>query len=244
MMRIDQQRSQWRQLPLGSVDDIVGSGCALIIAPHPDDEALGCGGLIAACCNAGRPPVVVYLTDGAMSHPASKAFPRECLIRVREQEAKAAGAILGLVSERLVFFREPDTKAPCEGNAATRLADRITGLAELFGCTCILAPWRFDPHCDHVAAAAIAEKAAAQGQLRHMAYPVWGWLLPADQTVADLPSTGWRLDITPHRALKLQAIAAHQSQYGDLITDDPSGFRLPPELLTVFKGKFETFLRP
>lgn len=46
----------WRQLPPRRLTDIVGDGTCLILAPHPDDDSLGCGGLIAACVAAGRPP--------------------------------------------------------------------------------------------------------------------------------------------------------------------------------------------
>ena len=66
----------WRELPEGSLNDIIGGGTCLILAPHPDDESLGCGGLIAACVAAGRSPLVVILTDGAGSHPNSRRFRR------------------------------------------------------------------------------------------------------------------------------------------------------------------------
>ena len=61
----------WRELPIGTLDDVIGPSAPLILAPHPDDESLGCGGLIAACCAAARPPVVAILTDGSQSHPGS-----------------------------------------------------------------------------------------------------------------------------------------------------------------------------
>src|SRR5690606_16204888 len=44
-----------------------------VIAPHPDDESLGCGGLIAALAADGRAVQVVFVTDGAGSHPNSAA---------------------------------------------------------------------------------------------------------------------------------------------------------------------------
>src|ERR1700722_19854979 len=142
-MRINQHHAAWRRLPLGRPEEIIGTGRGLIIARHADDESLRCGGLIAACCQAGRPPIVVFLTDGAMSHPASKSFPRERLVPLRECEARAAAAMLGLAAERLIFLREPDTRAPREGAALDRVVDEIVALSIRFGCTCILAPWRF-----------------------------------------------------------------------------------------------------
>jgi len=243
-MRIDQHHAAWRTLPIGSLDDVIGSGCGLIVSPHPDDESLGCGGLIAACCQNDRAPVVIFLTDGGMSHPASKSFPRERLIRLRESEARAAATILGLAPDRLIFLRQPDAQAPHAGAAFVRVVSDIIEIADRYDCSCILSPWRFDPHCDHEAAALIAAEAASRLTIRQVAYPVWAWTLPVDRIVDADPPAGWRLDISCHLERKLRAIAAHQSQTSDLIQDDPAGFRLPGALLGVFASRFETFLLP
>src|SRR5690606_38092378 len=46
-------------------------GPLLVIAPHPDDETLGCGGVIAlATCRNVRVHTV-FVTDGGASHPNS-----------------------------------------------------------------------------------------------------------------------------------------------------------------------------
>ena len=81
---------------LVALDDIIGGGTCLILAPHPDDESLGCGGLIAACVAAGRPPLVAVLTDGAGSHPNSRTYPPDRLRAVRAQEVRTAVGMLGL----------------------------------------------------------------------------------------------------------------------------------------------------
>ncbi len=117
MMAADLHRA-WRELPIGNLTDVAGAGACLILAPHPDDESLGCGGLIAALCQAGRPPVVAVLTDGAGSHPGSHDWPPESLREVRSQEVRTAAALLGLPADRLVLLRQPDSHAPHPGDDA------------------------------------------------------------------------------------------------------------------------------
>ena len=55
---------------------------------------------------------------------------------------------------------------------------------------------------------------------------------------------GWRLDVTPHLPAKGRAIAAHASQSGRSIIDDPTGFVLPQSLLRALAKPWETFLLP
>nr|WP_294543707.1 PIG-L deacetylase family protein [uncultured Rhodopila sp.] len=233
----------WRGLPLGGLDEIAGGGTCLVLAPHPDDESLGCGGLIAACVAAGRPPLVAVLTDGAGSHPRSRAFPPERLRTVRAQEARQAVAALGLAEDRLAFLGEPDTAAPHGGPAFDAVVSKLVALVEgEAACTAIVAPWRHDPHCDHEAASVIAAAVAERARLRHIAYPIWGWTLPDGTAIPEAPGTGWRLQITPFLPAKQSAIRAHQSQFGGMIDDDPAGFRLPSALLACFDSPYETFL--
>ena len=40
----------------------------LIVAPHPDDEIIGCGGLIAHLVKENKAPHVVIMTGGEGSH--------------------------------------------------------------------------------------------------------------------------------------------------------------------------------
>ena len=193
-MRAGEAHRRFAALPLGSIDEIVGSGPPLIFAPHPDDESLGCGGLIAACCRRGTPPLVVFLTDGTGSHPASRDYPPTRLRSVREQEARSAVDLLGGASD-IVFLRLLDAAAPTGGPMFDAAVDTLRQLARAAGCRTILAPWRHDPHCDHEAADLMARQAAARSGLLHLAYPVWGWLLPPEQELADERVSGWRLDI-------------------------------------------------
>ncbi len=228
-------------LPAAGIDDVLQGQRALILAPHPDDESLGCGGLIAAACAAGLPPVVAILTDGAASHPGSQEFPPARLRAVREAEADLAVSRLGLPPAHLICLRYPDTGLPEAGAGFEAACINLALIAAENGCGVLLAPWHGDPHCDHQAAARIAAAVARRSRLRLLSYPVWGWLRDGADLVGETRG-GWRLDISAHLAVKQAAIAAHETQYGELIKDSPNGFRLPAELLAVFARPFEVFI--
>jgi LmbE family N-acetylglucosaminyl deacetylase len=235
----------WTDLPIGGLDDVIGTGTCLILAPHPDDESLGCGGLIAACVAAARSPLVAVLTDGARSHPNSRAYPPERLRAVRAREVQAAAGHLGLSPDRVVFLNQPDAAAPHAGPGFEAIVARLVALIQQEpACTAIVAPWRLDPHCDHAAASLAASAAAHVAGIRDVAYPIWGWTLPAASPVPSSPGPGWRFDIRAFLPAKRSAIQAHRSQYGALITDDAGGFRLPSDLLRVFDSVYETFVQP
>lgn len=232
----------WRRLPIGNLSDIIGDGACLILAPHPDDESLGCGGLIAACAADNRPPLVAILTDGTGSHPRSRLWPPERLKALRRQEARDATRALGLAPDRLIFLDAKDTAAPTQGPEFETLVQRLK--AALAGITTILSPWRHDPHCDHEAASVLATRVAQDTGLRHVAYPVWGWTLPDEMPLDEKTPTGRRFDITPWQARKRSAIDAHKSQHGGVINDDPTGFVLPPSFKAIFDTPTETYLTP
>jgi LmbE family N-acetylglucosaminyl deacetylase len=133
--------------------------------------------------------------------------------------------------------------APQDGQAFDAVVAKLLELVEgEANCVSIVAPWRHDPHCDHQAASLIAAAVAKTAGIRHLAYPVWGWTLPDDTAIPESPGPGWRLNIGAFLPAKRNAIQAHRSQYGGLITDDPKGFRLPSALLSFFDSPYETFL--
>ena len=242
MIRADDAIKTMRSLPFAGLADITQNAPALILAPHADDETLGCGGLIAAASAAGQPPFVFILTDGTGSHPNSRTHPPARLQAVREQEARDAVAILGLPIGRIAFMGLRDTAAPVDGAAFDEALAAILSVVDAIGAATILAPWQHDPHCDHLAAHLMAAAASKARQVRHLAYPVWGWTLRDDAMLPGPMPSGLRLDIGEHLAAKRRAIAAHASQYSRLIEDDPAGFQLPPNLLSVFSRPYETYL--
>ena len=233
---------QMAALPFADLDEITGGTTALVLAPHADDESLGCGGLIAEASARGLPPVVVVLTDGAMSHPSSQSYPPPRLRALRRAETRAAVAALGLGRERVHFLDIPDGRAPHEGPGVEKAAARVAELARAYRAGTILTTWECDPHADHVAAQVIARAEARSMCARVVSYPVWGWALPRRALLPVASVAGARMDIARHLPAKRRAIAAHESQHSGLIADDPRGFRLPASLLSAVDRPFEVFL--
>src|SRR4051812_11892094 len=105
------------QAELPALRPILATDSILVVAPHPDDESLCCGGLIYAARQAGARVSVVWVTLGdgfrwsAMvdEHrlvPRKEGF-RELAAR-RESEARAAAQILQLDPQSLYFLGYPD----------------------------------------------------------------------------------------------------------------------------------------
>src|SRR5271168_2983162 len=112
-------------LPLRPVRDALQNRPFVVVAPHPDDESLACGGLIADACRQAIRGTVVIVSDGAGSHPNSRAYPPDRLKSVREGEARRAAAELGLAPDQILFLSLPDRFVPREGEETERAIDAI-----------------------------------------------------------------------------------------------------------------------
>jgi LmbE family N-acetylglucosaminyl deacetylase len=215
----------------------------IVIAPHPDDESLACGGLIAEACRQTIRGKVVIVSDGAGSHPNSKAYPPHRLTALRKEEAKEAGAELGLNPEDMLFLGLPDRFVPHEGAEAERAIEAIVDCAREIGAGSLFVSWRHDPHCDHEASYRIAREVQRRvSGMRLFEYVVWGHTLPPS-TEVDPVRSGFRIRID-HEAQekKRRAIAAHRSQTTALIDDDPGGFLFSQIDLAHFDLPYEFFL--
>jgi LmbE family N-acetylglucosaminyl deacetylase len=214
----------------------------IVIAPHPDDESLACGGLIAEACRHGLRGKVVIVSDGAGSHPNSKPYPPDRLRALREEEARRAGAELGLEPEEVLFLGLADRFVPCEGAEAERAIGGIVDCVREIGARSLFVSSRRDPHCDHEASYKIAGEAQRRvGELRLFEYVVWGATLPPSTQIAPIRD-GFRIRID-NEALdkKRRAISAHRSQTTNLIDDDHAGFRLAENDLARFDLPYEFF---
>jgi LmbE family N-acetylglucosaminyl deacetylase len=223
-------------------------GRTVIIIPHPDDEALGCGGLLALLRQAGQEVAAVLVSDGTMSHPHSQEFSPAARRELRYAELRHALAVLGVEENNVLYLGLPDSQVPSEGPAFEEATARLADFIARQQAATVLTPWRRDPHPDHRATSQLT--AAALASLpqppRRLEYVVWAWERAAE---ADLPQPGegrgFRLEIGEVLAQKQRAIAAHRSQLAPgTITDDPSGFLLSEAMLAHFAQPTEVFIEP
>lgn len=200
----------------------------VVLVPHPDDEVLGCGLLIARLVRAGIRVVMIALTDGDASHPGSRRWPPAVLARVRRAELRRALHRLGAARASLRFMGWHDGKLAAEARQF-----QVAALCHAMGAGVILAASPDDHHLDHKACFALGAGVASRLRLPLVSYAVWSRL-------ADQPgrSTGDR-----HRAAKNWAIAAHRSQVSDYVADAPDGFRLSDAALRQFIGQAERYSR-
>ena len=206
---------------------------AIVVAPHPDDDVLGCGGTVALAAERGLAIRVLYVTDGAASHTGSAGYPPQRLRDVREIEARAGLAALGVAGECARFLRWPDGTVPHP--ADPKSLPLTEAIAEELGQsgTLVLFPWRRDPHPDHRAVAAlVADAAARMPEIRLAEYAVW---LDERGSDADAVASGEgetvTIDIAGVLERKRRAIEAHRSQLGLVIHDAQTSFTLPPSLI-------------
>jgi LmbE family N-acetylglucosaminyl deacetylase len=142
----------------------------LVVAPHPDDEVLGCGGTIAVKAAMACPVRVVIMTDGHASH--AKLIEPAPLIAARRAEALSAARALGLAEDAYTFLDLPDHDLRSHRAAAIAT---MRGIIEQFGPAEIYIPHRRDRLEDHVVTNEIVREAVA-GQDRRvlmLEYPVW-----------------------------------------------------------------------
>ncbi len=212
-------------------------GSTLVLAPHPDDEVLGCGGLIARKVRSGSPVWVAYLTDGRQGVQADPATA----VALREEEAREAASVLGVPHHRLLFLRLPDGSLSAFLDVAT---ERVRTLVRELGVRQLFAPYRRDYHPDHVAAYRVA-RASLQPGLQLYEYPVWfgPWMwrrlrgrarLAALSHLRDV-RRALRLSVGDVAELKRLALEAYRSQVAGFEASGQGAF------LRGFLGPYELY---
>jgi LmbE family N-acetylglucosaminyl deacetylase len=147
----------------------------LVLAPHPDDEALGCGGAIALHRARGDAVEVAFVTAGERGDWAGEGSAA-ALVERREAEAGRALAVLGV--DAWQSWRLADRGVVADDALVRRIAAAI----DAFEATLVYAPSPLEPHPDH-RAVADALRAAVRGRDLRIAWTEVGWPLPPNTLV-------------------------------------------------------------
>jgi LmbE family N-acetylglucosaminyl deacetylase len=174
---------------------------ALVVAPHPDDESIGCAGTMALLADRGTTVTTLTATDGGATKGSD--LPPDEIGRLRRAEAQRAAAV---VDAEARFLGLPD------GGLADRPHELTSGLRKELSelePDVVFAPWLLDGGSDHRAVAtALAEALdnAGDSALPEVwGYEVWTPLVP-----------NRAIEITSVIDRKREAIASHETASGAL----------------------------
>lgn len=187
----------------------------LVLAPHPDDDVIGCGGSIAKWASQGREVLIAYLTSG---EAGSLEIEPVHLARIREDEARRAGRLLG--AKEFVFCRQPDGYLQESREIMIQLV-RLIRTRRFSG---VYLPHHLEANRDHAAAFRIGWEACRRASgpwfkdcgttpwsvKRVLGYEVW----------TPLQDIGYVEDITPVIDLKIRSLQEHQSQVASFPYDE------------------------
>ena len=199
----------------------------VVVSPHPDDETLGAGGLIATQVSRHVPVKLLGVTDGEAAYPDSPD-----LGATRRLEQANAAEALGLRREELIHFSFADSDV---AHSESALVDRIEACIDAE--TLLVAPWSRDPHPDHEACGRAAAEAARRRRCALVSYFFWTWHRFRPDCLAGLPLRRLMLS-REARSRRARAINFHHSQLHREVGE--------PILLEVFlapiRRPFETFV--
>lgn len=179
-----------------------GTERVVVVAPHPDDEAIACSGTILRHVRSGDEVVVVIATDGRLSRAA--ATPDE-VAELRRNEATQAARRLGVDRLEWLGLREGTWKIE-------DLRARLGAVLERVAPTIVYAPSRVDFHPEHFAVAHAIGRAldsvpaAAEARVR-----VYQVQVPLTRILTNLVA-----DVSEVGASSAAALRAYESQYGSI----------------------------
>ena len=149
--------------------EFVPDGKVLIVAPHPDDEVIGCGGLITRLVKGGNIPEIIVMTGGEGSH-GKDGMDAGTLIKARRGLTRNALSVLGVPESNLheLDFKDGGISSDSEQ------VPRLKGLIDSMAPDIVLVPHWGEGWSDHVLTARIV-KGLVPSSVQVWEYCVWMW---------------------------------------------------------------------
>jgi LmbE family N-acetylglucosaminyl deacetylase len=191
-----------------SVAEMPNGKVILVLAPHMDDEVIGCGGAIYQHALLGAEVTVVYLTDGRsgsrelLNYSGEERHKRELeLIATRKREAEQALAILRV--HQGTYWGVEETTLTRNAELPVRLAELLKALRP----DIVYLPFFLEEHSDHRAVNQLLSQSASIAQVDFdcFGYEVWTPLFP-----------NYLIDISAVIEVKRKALEQYHSQLSDM----------------------------
>jgi len=202
-------------------------GPVVIVAPHPDDETLGAGGLMYSCAAVGHAVSVISVTDGEAAHPGASD-----LAAIRRRELAAALVHLSSNPVPCHRLRVADGQVTANESYVQRAIE-----ARLPSRATLVAPFECDGHPDHDAVGRACLRIARMHHLILARYPIWAWHHCLPQAFSGSSIVRFALSARARRA-KARAISCFASQ----LEGTESEAVVPAHVLMYFARPYETFL--
>ena len=142
--------------PISATSLVPAGARVVVIAPHPGDEVLACGGMLQLLSTLEYPLQLISITDGSASHPGSHRWPASRLSVVRPQESAEALRRLGMPMHSLKWIRG----GFCDNALSAREPQLSQFIARyLQAGDVVFTTWRNDGNPDHEAVGRASAKA-------------------------------------------------------------------------------------
>ncbi|MEM0449172.1 MAG: PIG-L deacetylase family protein [Methanomassiliicoccales archaeon] len=189
----------------------------MVISPHPDDDAIGCGGLIIKAISQGKNVKIVYLSLPKI-HASS--------LKERELEAIKSMEVMGVTD-----FYLPKKEFPKSKKEVSRI---IAKCIDEYGPDLVLVPSPWENHDQHLLSfEAYLDLLKEDLEVDTCMYEVWGMLIP-----------NLVVNITEEWKRKAEAISAHASQLSKVdyvaMADALNSYRA---ISSGLRGRAEAFLQ-
>ena len=216
----------------------------MIIAPHPDDEVFGCGGLISLARSHGNRVSIVFITNGGAAHSGCCNISPERLGLIRRRTAVRANSILGVDESNLTWLNVPDGEIPDTHHPDfKRLCNLIAQQFLRINPRVVMATHFMDVWPDHVATNHLVQAALAIYGKPVICYYYPSWLLLKTRLRDFLKLSQLKVvcvDIDAVVGTKEEAIKCYLSDINS-ICGKPYCGALPLGFVGLLRGQYELF---
>lgn len=207
----------------------------VVVAPHPDDEVIGCGGMLAAASERNNPVALIAVTDGEACYAPTPGCTRQQLAAMRRAESMEALQRLGVTPVSVTRLGLPDGGVDEQRQVLVQHLRRLLQPGDI-----VISTWRHDGHVDHDAVGMAAAEAADSRGAKLIEVPIWAWHRSSGAEVHLRKAKIQRIALTTRWAMRKEyALAAYASQVRPA-APLPRVPALPNELITGWLRNWET----